>query len=70
MTANMSASPLCCLWDLEIPVCTGGVLSFIFIRASVCWCGGGMNGWHPTHRNVSTQVMAGAYDQILTPFPH
>lgn len=27
-----------------------------------------MKGWHLTHKNVSTQVMAGAYDQIWTSF--
>ena len=37
----------------------------------VCVCaevGGGMKGWHPTHKNVSAQVKAGAYDQIFTSF--
>lgn len=62
----MSEGPLCCLWALEIPVCTGGG----FILVCVCWGGGGMRGWHPTHKNVSTQVMAGAYDQIFTSFLH
>lgn len=37
---------------------------------SVCVLGrgGGTKGWHPTHKSVSTQVMAGAYDQIFTSF--
>ncbi len=34
----------------------------------MCLGGGGMKGWHPTHKNVSTQVMAGAYDQIFALF--
>lgn len=35
---------------------------------SVCWGGGNMKGWHPTHMNVTTQVMVGAYDQIFMSF--
>lgn len=61
MTANMSEGPLCCLWALEIPACTSGG----FICVCACWGGEGMKGWHLTHKNVSAQVMAGAYDQVF-----
>lgn len=64
MMANMSGGPLFCLWALEIPVCTREGLERVCARV----LGEDMKGWHLTHKNVSTQVMAGAYDQIWTSF--
>lgn len=47
-------------------------LGFFIECVCVCLCvlgwGSYERGWHPTHKNVSAQVMAGAYDQIFSSF--
>ena len=51
-----------------------GLLIRVCARVCVCVCvcvlgwGSYERGWHPTHKNVSAQVMAGAYDQIFSSF--
>lgn len=61
MTANMSKGRSCCLWALEIPVCTSGGFAWVYVCVCECVQGwGGMEGWHLTHMNVRAQVMVGA----------
>lgn len=59
----MSGGPLCFLRVLEILVCTHGGAYIKCVHVFKRGC-----AWHLTYQNVTTQVIARAYDQILIQF--